>query len=138
MRPVFGVTARRAAVVLGAVLLTSCAVVATHEEYGAYRRIRLAEDERDRLIALQRYAEHHADGQWIEEVREARAEREGELWARSHSSRAGLEWYLRVYPDGQYVEQARPRLAAKLVRTPSAHAPLASSSTRTRRPTSAR
>jgi len=100
------------AVLLSASLLASCAAFASHDEYGAYRRARLATDERDRLIAMQEYAEHHPDGQWIAEIQGMRAAREDELWVRSASTREGLEWYLQVYPDGQYVAQARPRLAA--------------------------
>ncbi len=97
---------------LGAVSLMGCASFASHEEYGAYRRVRLAHDERDRLVALQQYVEHHPQGAWIAEVQQARAEREEELWARSANTREGLEWYLQVYPDGRYVDQARPRLDA--------------------------
>lgn len=99
-------------ILAGAMALVGCSTFASHDEYGRYRRVRMADEERDRLIALQQYAEHHPSGRWIAEVQAARSEREDELWARSASTREGLEWYLTVYPDGRYVEQARPRLAA--------------------------
>ena len=92
--------------------LTSCATFATHDEYQSYRAVRMADEDRARLIALQQYAEKYPSGMWAEEVSSMRAAREEETWASSNTSREGLEWYLRVYPDGQYVEQARPRLAA--------------------------
>lgn len=92
--------------------LTSCATFATHDEYQSYRAVRMADEDRERLVALQQYAETYPTGMWAEEVSSLRAAREEETWASSNTSREGLEWYLRVYPDGQYVEQARPRLAA--------------------------
>ena len=94
------------------VLLAGCAVVSSHEEYSAYRSVRRAENDRDRLIAAQQYAEHHPGGNFIDEVQGIRRQHEDQVWASSSDSREGLEWYMRVYPDGQYVEQARPRLAA--------------------------
>lgn len=106
-------TRRRLPVLLViAAMLTSCASFVSHDEYGAYRRTRLAADDREQLIALQEYAERHSDGQWIADVQASRSEREEATWAASNATREGLEWYLQVYPDGQYVEQARPRLAA--------------------------
>ena len=99
-------------ILAGAFALAGCSIFASHDEYGRYRRVQRAGEERERLIALQQYAEHHPNGQWIAEVQQARGEREDELWARSAATREGLEWYLQVYPDGRYVDQARPRLAA--------------------------
>lgn len=94
------------------VLLGGCAVVSTHEEYSSYRSVRRATDDRDRLVAAQQYVENHPNGHFVTEVQAVRDAHEDEAWASSSDSREGLEWYLRVYPDGQYVELARPRLAA--------------------------
>lgn len=100
-------------VVLGTgVLTSSCATVASHDEYSRYRAVRMAGTERDRMIALQQYAENHPDGFWSTEVQAERADREQTVWSQSSSTREGLEWYLQVYPDGEYVAQARPRLNA--------------------------
>ncbi|MEC7521358.1 MAG: hypothetical protein VYE22_15885 [Myxococcota bacterium] len=98
--------------VLLASLLAGCAVVATHDEYGTYRQVRMADNDRDRLLAMHRYVTEHPAGYWIEEVQEMRRAKEDEVWNASYTSREGLEWYLQIYPDGQYVDQARPRLAA--------------------------
>lgn len=98
---------------LGAVvLLAGCAVVSTHEEYSAYRAVRRASSDRDLLVAAHQYVSQHPGGHFVEEVQAIRRQREDEVWASSNDSREGLEWYLRVYPDGQYVDQATPRLAA--------------------------
>lgn len=94
------------------VALGGCAAVSSHEEYGAYRAVRRAESDRDRLIAAQRYVERHPGGFWIDEVQAERRSREDQVWEASNATREGLEWYLQVYPDGEHVEQARPRLAA--------------------------
>ena len=93
-------------------LVTGCAVVASHDEYGTYRQVRTADNDRDRLLAMHRYVTEHPNGFWIEQVQQARREKEDEVWNASYTSREGLEWYLQIYPDGQYVDQARPRLAA--------------------------
>lgn len=92
--------------------VASCATIATHEEYGDYRAVRTARDDRARLVAMQRYVENHPDGYWVTDIQAERSEREEALWAESSDTHEGLEWYLRVYPDGEYVEQARQRLAA--------------------------
>ncbi len=107
-------TLRTAPIVLALALaaLAGCSTIATHEEYGAYRAVRQAQSDRDRLLAAQQYVEHHPGGYWIEEVQAERRRHEDEVWENGNSTREGLEWYLQVYPDGQYVEQARPRLAA--------------------------
>ena len=95
-----------------ATALAGCAAFASHDEYGRYRTVRTASEERDRLIAMQEYVEHHPQGSWIAEVQAMRAESEDQIWISSSSTREGLEWYLQIYPDGRYVDQARPRLAA--------------------------
>ncbi|HJL18876.1 MAG TPA: hypothetical protein RMH99_24650 [Sandaracinaceae bacterium LLY-WYZ-13_1] len=105
-------TIRSSALLALVLTLAGCATIATHEEYDDYRAVRTADEERDRLIAMQQYVEKHPDGYWAEAIQEERRSREDAIWARSSDTREGLEWYLRVYPDGQYVEQARPRLAA--------------------------
>lgn len=92
--------------------LAGCSTFATHDEYGAYRAVRRAASDRDRLIAAQQYVERHPGGIWLEEVQAERRRHEESVWENGNSTREGLEWYLQVYPDGQYVEQARPRLAA--------------------------
>lgn len=112
IRNLLTLTALAGVVLSTGVLTSSCATVATHDEYGRYRAVRMAGTERDRMIAMQQYAEHHPSGFWAEQIQSERDEREETVWSQSSSTREGLEWYLQVYPDGQYVEQARPRLAA--------------------------
>jgi hypothetical protein len=104
----------RAAVSVLAIAATfaGCSIVATHEEYASYRAVRDATEDRDRLLAMQQYVERHPGGYWATEIQAQRASHEETVWAASNTTREGLEWYLQVYPDGQYVDQARPRLAA--------------------------
>jgi hypothetical protein len=89
-----------------------CATFATHEEYAAYRQLRQTRDDNERLAALAGYAQRFPSGWWIEEVRTERTARETEVWAARNSTREGLEFYLSVYPDGQFVEQANQRMSA--------------------------
>ncbi|HBQ12689.1 MAG TPA: hypothetical protein DEF51_16610 [Myxococcales bacterium] len=49
-------------------LVTGCAVVASHDEYGTYRQVRTADNDRDRLLAMHRYVTEHPNGFWIEQV----------------------------------------------------------------------
>lgn len=94
------------------VMLASCATIATHDEYAAYRNLHLARERNDRLEALARYAERFPTGLWIEEVRAERRTNEPEVWSTHNATPEGLRFYLAVYPDGTYVQQAQQRLAA--------------------------
>jgi hypothetical protein len=89
-----------------------CAIATTHQEYRAYRAFRDAADDRERLIAAAQYVQHNPNGMWRTEIQRERDAHEDGVWERSNATREGLEWYLQVYPDGEYAEQARPRLAA--------------------------
>ena len=103
----------RIATALAVVLsLAGCATIATHDEYRAYRAIREASDDDTRLTALAHYAQTHPNGQWAQEVRDERSNREGDVWSGHNATREGLQYYLAAYPDGTYVEQAQQRLAA--------------------------
>lgn len=89
-----------------------CSIVATHEEYTAYRAVRLAQNDDERLLAMANYAEHFPNGLWSTEIQNDRAAREQGVWLSGNATQQGLEHYLEVYPDGQYAEQAHARLAA--------------------------
>lgn len=103
---------RRIAAIGASVMLASCATIATHDEYAAYRRLHLARERNERLEALARYAEQFPAGLWIEEVRAERRTNEPEIWSTHNATAEGLRFYLAVYPDGTYVQQAQQRLAA--------------------------
>lgn len=104
----------RAAVVCGllALFVSGCALFVSKDEHRDYRAVRLASSDRDRLLALQRYASRHRDGLWIEDVQRERDERELRVFESGKSTRAGLALYLEAYPDGEHVAHARSRLAA--------------------------
>jgi hypothetical protein len=103
---------RRSIIVAAILALSGCSVVATHEEYTAYRAVRLASGDEARLVAMAEYAEHYPTGYWSAEIRTERESREQGVWLSGNSTREGLELYLRTYPDGTYAEQAHARLAA--------------------------
>lgn len=92
--------------------IAGCSVFATHEEYGAYRTVRLAQNDDERLLAMATYMEHYPTGYWSSEIRNERDAREQGVWLSGNSTQAGLERYLAAYPDGTYAEQAHARLAA--------------------------
>jgi hypothetical protein len=94
------------------ITITSCATIAGHDEYAAYRRLHIAREQNERLEALARYAERFPTGLWIEEVRAERNAKEPEIWSSHNATAEGLQFYLAVYPDGTYVQQAQQRLAA--------------------------
>ena len=103
---------RVALVALAAAVLAGCAVLASKSEYQSYREIRMAEERNAKLIAMQQYMAEHPDGLWAKSIQEERVRLEPEVWAESHSSREGLEFYLAAFPDGPHAAEARPRLAA--------------------------
>jgi hypothetical protein len=92
--------------------LAGCATFATHDEYVTYRALRSTTDDAQRLERLNDYAQRFPSGMWINEVRAERTQREDEVWAARNGTPEGIQFYLTVYPDGQYVDLAQQRLAA--------------------------
>jgi hypothetical protein len=106
-------TMKKAVLLMAAsALLAGCAVFASKSEYADYREVRMAEDQRDKLVAMQRYMSEHPEGTWSEEIQTERVAIEPEIWESSRSSKEGLEFYLAAFPDGPHAAEARPRLAA--------------------------
>jgi hypothetical protein len=93
-------------------VFSACAVFAGKSDYADYREIRLAKDDEQRLLAMQRYTEQHPEGRWYFEIQTERQEREAEVYETYKTDRAGLEFFIRAYPDGVYYPHARARLDA--------------------------
>jgi hypothetical protein len=98
--------------VIACALLSGCAMFVSKDEYRDYRAVRLAPDDSARLIALQRYASRHDSGLWADEVERERAARDMPVFESGKHTRAGLELYLKAFPDGTFASQARSRLTA--------------------------
>ncbi|MCS6797595.1 MAG: hypothetical protein NZ898_03530 [Myxococcota bacterium] len=105
-------TVRVASVALILMSTAGCAVLASKREYAAYRATRLARDPIERLEAMQRYIAEYPRGMWARRVGQERARIEPDFYAAHRGTRDGLALYLRLFPDGRFVEEARPRLAA--------------------------
>ncbi|MEM9189199.1 MAG: hypothetical protein AAGF12_08490 [Myxococcota bacterium] len=103
---------RVAVLVVASVFASGCALFASKSEYADYRNVRIAEDERSKVVAMARYLGSHPNGTWAQEVQAERAAIEPRVWENSRGSREGLEFYLEAFPDGPHAEEARPRLAA--------------------------
>lgn len=103
---------RRRIVALVIVLAGGCSTFATHSDYAAYRSVRLAQNDDERMLAMAHYIEQNPNGMWAGEIRRDRDAREQGVWLSGNATQTGLEHYLEVYPDGQYAEQAHARLAA--------------------------
>jgi hypothetical protein len=103
---------RRSILVASVLALSGCAVFATHDEYAAYRAVRLARSEDERLVAASAFAQNHATSGLAPEVVPQYWAQEDSVWVSGNATRDGLERYLSLYPTGQYVELARARLAA--------------------------
>jgi hypothetical protein len=97
---------------IAALGLSACATGASRGDYAAYREVRLAEDARERREAIAEYLEAHPGGQWSGELREQHLAAETAVYDEHKSSAEGLRYYLRVYPDGRFAEQAEARLSA--------------------------
>jgi hypothetical protein len=98
--------------ILVLVVLEGCAAFATKADYFDYRAVHMARDDRERLLAMQRYAARHRDGRWYERVQREREQRDKAVFEAGKSDRAGLELYLAAFPDGVFAAQARSRLSA--------------------------
>jgi hypothetical protein len=92
--------------------LAGCTAFAGKADYADYRVVRMAHDERQRLLAMQRYVQRHPDGWFYQELQTERAGRESAVFESGKSDRRGLEFYLEAYPDGRFAGQARSRLQA--------------------------
>jgi len=99
-------------VVIVSALAGGCTILASKGEYASYRRVRLAEDDQDRLVAMYAYISEHPHGTWARAIQADRVGAEPALWESGRASRDGLERYLAAFPDGPHAEEARPRLAA--------------------------
>lgn len=92
--------------------LAGCTAFAGKADYADYRVVRMAHDERERLLAMQRYVQRHPDGRFYQELQTERARRESAVFESGKSDYRGLEFYLEAYPDGRFAGQARSRLQA--------------------------
>lgn len=99
-------------VILVAAVASGCALFAGKSEYADYRQVRIAESDRERVLAMARYMGAHPNGTYAAEIQAMRAEVEPRIWEENRDTREGLEFYLEAFPDGPHAEEARPRLAA--------------------------
>lgn len=103
---------RLAPIALLALAAAGCATVAARDDYADYRRVRLAEDDRERLVAVSDYLEAHPEGRWAGKLRAEHDAAETAVYEHNKSTAEGLRHYLEVYPDGHFADQARARVAA--------------------------
>jgi hypothetical protein len=102
----------RTRLMLGLVFCSGCTLLASKADYADYREVRLAQSLQTRAVAMQRYVAKHPNGHWHEEIQAARAGQDLAAFEAGKDTRAGLEHYLRAFPDGAFVAQARGRLSA--------------------------
>jgi len=92
-------------------LVSACAAFVDKADYADYRQVRLAADEEERLLAIQRYVAAHPDGHWHDELNAEQIADELDVYEDGKATGAGLEFYVRAYPRGRFVQQARDRLS---------------------------
>jgi hypothetical protein len=88
------------------VLLGGCSVFAERSDYHAYREVRLASGDEERVRALREYLAAHPDGRWAPEVRTERERVDSRHWVASNESCEGLASYLELFPDGAHRSEA--------------------------------
>src|SRR5689334_7110460 len=96
-------------------LATGCSAFVSKQEYADYRAVRVEHDEGARLVAMQRYVSSHPQGHWYDELQGERRARDQSVFESGRATRNGLELYLKAFPDGLFVAQARARLSAVAV-----------------------
>jgi hypothetical protein len=102
---------RAAASVTALLAVGGCRVLASPSEYALYREYRYEPAGPDRLAAGGRYLAAHEGGAFAPEVREVVQAQEEDYWADHRASLDGLNEYLRAFPAGTHVDEARQRLA---------------------------
>lgn len=101
---------RGALVVLVIAFSASCAAFVEKRDYADYRRVRLAQTDNERLLAIQAYVAAHPDGHWHDELNAEQLASETAVFEDGKATREGLEFYLRAYPLGHFTQQVRARL----------------------------
>ncbi len=94
-----------------AMTVAGCRVVASRADYTAYRNFRYAAEGSDRLAAASEYLSGQPNGRFRPEVQAVINATEEDYWADHRASLDGLNEYLRAFPAGTHVEEARQRLA---------------------------
>lgn len=87
-----------------------CAAFVDKADYADYRDVRLAQNDAERLLAIQHYVTAHPEGHWHAELTAEQITREVEVYETGKATREGLELYVQAYPQGRFVDQARARL----------------------------
>ncbi|WP_437971898.1 hypothetical protein WMF04_22545 [Sorangium sp. So ce260] len=95
------------------------ALLASYDDYAAYRATRVSRTLEGRLAAASDYLERHPEGAFAAEVRAYLARAEPIYYAAKRGTAAGLAAYLATLPRGAFREEATSRLRA-LVRDRSA------------------
>jgi hypothetical protein len=93
-------------------LVSGCAILADKADYRDYRSVRLAVDPEARAVAMHDYVQKHPSGHWHDSIQTERKNQELAAFDAGKDTRSGLQYYLRAYPDGTFVAQARSRLSA--------------------------
>lgn len=99
------------AVAIAAITVAGCRVVASRADYAAYRNFRYAAEGSDRLTAASEYLQTQPQGRFRPEVQAVINATEEDYWADHRASLDGLNEYLRAFPAGTHVDEARQRLA---------------------------
>jgi hypothetical protein len=99
------------AVALAAITVAGCRVAASRADYVAYRNFRYAAEGSDRLAAASEYLQVQPQGRFRPEVQAVVNATEEDYWADHRASLDGLNEYLRAFPAGSHVDEARQRLA---------------------------
>lgn len=86
------------------------ALVATPNDYAAYRRVRVADTPEGRLAAAWDYLRDHPDGRYASRVRAYFEKMEPVYFKIRRRNVAGLEAYLAALPDGPHADDALARL----------------------------
>jgi hypothetical protein len=111
---VIGARSLRWAAALVALALVACnparALIATPDDYAAYRRVRVADTAEGRLAAAWDYLRNHPDGRYADRVRTYFEKMEPVYYKVRRRNVAGLETYLKALPDGPHADDALARL----------------------------
>lgn len=101
---------------LACLLLGGCAsaggLVASNDEYLAYRKVRTSARLDERLAASEAYLAVYPKGRWAGDVRPWYERAELRYWLRIQETPAGLATYLETLPQGPHAAEAAAALAA--------------------------
>src|SRR5687768_8589330 len=97
-------------VVVTGLLLSSCSLLASRDEYALYRAFRYETNREQRTVRGSAYIARYPQGQFRSDIQGEVSGHEDDFWEERRSTLEGLQAYLEAFPSGPHAAEARTRI----------------------------